>query len=688
MSTTTDKIRNVGLFGHSGSGKSSLAEAMLFAAGVTTRMGKTDSENLIMDYDPDEKKKKVSINAALASFDWKNHRINVLDTPGYDEYIGEVLKAMRVVDTAIVTVSADGGVEVGTDRVWEYLEATSKARIVIINRMDRDNADYDKVFGEIKESLSVKCMPLQIPIGKGGNFQGIIDLVANKALYFTGEEGKQIEEKEIPADMADAVASYREKMIEGVTETDDELMMKYLEGEELTPEEIMNGMKTGIKQGIIYPILCSSATRNIGTVLLLEELLAHCPSPAEVAPEKSEDGEERAYDVSAPFSAITFKMANEGQLGDLVYVKIVSGKAASGLDVFNTSSEQKERIGSFYSMQGNNRKELTEAVAGDIVVMVKLKSTGQNQTLCDTGKRILFPPIQFPPTLLSMAITPKTKADSDKMSTALNRVAAEDPTLIIKVDEEFAQTLLSGMGVNHLEMAADKMKKKYNVECLLVKPRIRFRETITKPAQAQGRHKKQSGGRGQFGDCHLKLEPNPGKGFEYIDKVVGGSVPRQFIPAVEKGVVETMVRGVVAGYPVIDVATTIYDGSYHDVDSSEMAFKMAGSIAFRKAFADAGAIILEPINNVEIKVPSDYMGDVMGDLSSRRGRPLGMEPSGKYQIIKAQVPESEMYMYVTDLKAMTQGRGAFTMDFSHYEQVPGQLEAQLKEEYAKLKEED
>lgn len=687
----TEKIRNVGFFGHTSSGKSMLAESMLYTTGAIGRMGRTENENTVMDYDPEEKKRKISINLSLAAIEHAGCKINVLDTPGYDELIGEVVKAISACDAAVITVSCDAGVEVGTIRVWENLENARKPRMFFVNRLDKENADFAKTYLTIKDQLTLKAMPLQIPIGVGPNFKGIVDLIKMKAYYFLDEEGKKVEEKPIPADMADQVKEYRDLMIEAVAEADDELTLKYLDGAELTDAEIQRGMLAGIKKAIVFPMLCGVAIHCVGTKMLLDAIVNYLPSPADLEPVKCKIGNAEGvvkYSTSEPFCGYSFKISNEGHLGDLIYLRIVSGKITTGMDVRNTTTDNTDRIGKVNTSIGNTLHEIPEGVAGDVVVLVKLKSTTQNQTLSDSGRQVLFPPIEFPKALLTLCAMPKSKADSDKLSTALNRVAQEDPTFHVTVSPEFSQTLVSGMGESHLDMMVERMRRKFNAECTLIKPKIAFRETIRKKASAQGRHKKQTGGRGQFGDCWLELNPNPGQGFEYIDKVVGGVVPRNFIPAVEKGVVETMKFGVIAGYPVIDCTATIYDGSYHDVDSSEMAFKIAGRLAFKAAFEKADPLLLEPINTIEVTVPDDFLGSVMGDLSSRRGRIMGQDQKGKYLTIKATVPESEMFKYVTTLKSMTQGRGYFIAAFDHYEEVPANLAQQLKDEYAKEKKDE
>ncbi len=686
----TDKVRNLCTLGHSGSGKTCLTEAMLFTTSTITRLGQSDNGTLTCDFDDSEIKRKSSISMAMAPFEYKDHKINMLDTPGYDEYIGEVLKTMRAADAAVITLAADSGVEVGTEKAFDYVENAKLPRIFFINKMDKENADYDKVFNDIKAKLTLKILAVTIPIGKAAGFKGVVDIIKMKAFMFSGD-GKTMKEEAIPADMDGAAKKYREIMLEAAAEADDELGMKYLEGAEISDAEVQKALSTGIREGKVFPVLAGCATTNFGIQPLLDFIIGYMPNPAqrptlECKNIKTDAVETRSFKDSEHLSIFVFKVFSEPGLGELYYTKVMSGVLKSGIDLINTHSEQSERIGTLYTLRGKNREDVAELHSGDIGVIVKLKATKTSDTLADSASRVAFERISFPEPLYSLAIVPKTKDDSQKMSTSLSKIADEDPTFKVPPPNEFGQTIISGMGEIHVEMVLDKIRRKFNVGCDIQPIRIAYRETIRKTSKAQGKFKRQSGGRGQFGDCHLELKPNVGKGFEFLDKIVGGSVPKQFIGPVEKGVVGKMVEGVIAGYPVIDVSVTIYDGSYHDVDSSAQAFEIAGSMGFKNAFVEAAPYILEPIYMIEVVVPDEYMGAIMGDLNSRRGKIMGMEASGKKQEIKAQVPYSELITYVTNLRSLTQGRGMFKMTFDHYEQAPENVSQNLITEYEKARE--
>lgn len=686
----TEKIRNMCTLGHSGSGKTSLTDAMLFSTGSIDRLGKSDAGTLTCDFDPEEIKRKSSISTAIAPFEYKEHKFNVLDTPGYDEFIGETLKALKAADFALMTVSADAGVEVGTEKAFEHAESAKLPIVFFVNKNDKENSDFDRVFEDIAAKLTNKILAVTVPMGKSAGFKGLIDIIKMKAYTFSAD-GKTCKEEAIPAEYNDMAKKYREKLVEAAAEADEELAMKYLEGEQITDAEAQKALLAGIRDGIIFPVLTGCATSNYGIQPLLDFMVEFMPNPSqrpavECVNLKTDAKEQRSFKDSEPLSIYIFKSFGEAGLGDLNFFKVMSGVLTGGIDLVNSRSNQTERIGTLYSLRGKNREDVAELHAGDIGVIVKLKASKTCDTLSDAASKIEFPRIEFPEPLYSLAILPKTKDDQQKLSTALSKLAEEDPTFKVHTSAEFSQTIISGMGEIHVEMMIEKIKRKFNVSCEMQTPRIPYRETIRKPAKAQGKFKRQSGGRGQFGDCHLELKPNPGKGFEFIDKIVGGVVPKQFIGPVEKGVTGKMAQGVIAGYPVIDVSVTIYDGSYHEVDSSAQAFEVAGSLGFKNAFAEADPYLLEPIYAIEVVVPESYMGDIMGDLNSRRGRIMGMEAKGKSQVIKAHVPLAELLTYVTNLRSLTQGRGSFKMAFDHYEEAPGNIAQQLIAEFEKAQE--
>lgn len=686
----TDKIRNICTLGHSGSGKTCLTEAMLFTTGTIDRLGKSDLGTLTCDFDPEEIKRKSSVTTAMAPFEYKGHKFNILDTPGYDEFIGETLKALKVADSALITVSCDSGVEVGTEKAFEYVENNKLPMMFFINKIDKENADFDKTFEDISTKLTNKILAVTIPMGKASNFKGLIDVIKMKAYTFSAD-GKTMKEEAIPAEYAQIANKYREKLIEAAAEADEDLATKYLEGTPITDAEAQKALLSGIRNGIVFPVFTGSATLNYGIQPLLDYIIEFMPNPAqrpavECINLKTNEKETRSYKNEEPLAIYVFKSFGEAGLGDLNFFKVMSGVLTSGIDLVNSRSGQTERIGTLYCLRGKNREEVSEFHAGDIGVIVKLKATKTCDTLSDPNNKVEFSRIEFPESLYSLAIIPKTKDDQQKLSTALSKLAEEDPTFRVHSSVEFSQTIVSGMGEIHLEMMIEKIRRKFNVGCETQLPKIPYRETIRKPAKAQGKYKRQSGGRGQYGDCWLELKPNPGKGFEFIDKIVGGVVPKQYIGPVEKGVQNKMAQGVIAGYPVIDVSVTIYDGSYHEVDSSAQAFEIAGSLGFKNAFVEGDPYVLEPIYAIEVTVPESYMGDIMGDLNSRRGKIMGMEAKGKNQIIRAHVPLAELLTYVTNLRSLTQGRGSFTMKFDHYEEAPANIQQQLIAEYQKAQE--
>ncbi len=685
----TDMIRNVGLIAHSGSGKTTLAEAMLFTAGAIDRMGKTNEGNTVCDYDPEEIKRTISISTAIAPCEWKNKKINILDTPGYFDFVGEVKSTLRVVEGTIIVTCAASGVEVGTEQVFKYTDEAGLPRMFFINKMDRENANFFKVLEQIREFFGHKAVPFQLPIGAEENFKGVVDIVNEKAYTF---EGKNVKECDIPEDLKDNMEKYRSDLIEAVAETDDELLTKYLEGEELTQDEIQKGLRQGVIEGEIYPILCGSGVTNKGISLLLDNINTYMPSPADKEPEKginpnTKKEEVRECKIDAPFSALVFKTMADPFVGKLTVFKVFSGVLKSDSSMYNATKDETEKSGQIYILKGKKQESVDEVVAGDIAAVAKLQHTSTNDTLCDSEKPIILKQIDFPKPVLTLAAEPKSKGDEDKISTGLSKLMEEDKTFEVTKSPETGQLLVSGMGEIHLEVLGGKLANKFGSEMVLSTPDIPYRETIKSTVKVEGKHKKQSGGRGQYGHVWIELQPlDSEEDFEFEDKIFGGAVPRQYIPAVEKGIREALNEGVLAGFPVVGVKAILYDGSYHPVDSSEMAFKIAGSMAFKKGAEQANPVLLEPIMDIEVVVPESFMGDIIGDLNKRRGRILGMEPVDGMQHIKAQVPMSEVARYATDLRSMTQGRGSFTSSFSHYEEVPAQFAEKIIEEAKKDKE--
>lgn len=671
----SDRLRNIGIVAHGGAGKTSLAEALLFNSGAVNRLGRVDDGSSTTDFEPEEIKRKVTISAALAPCEWRDHKINFVDTPGYADFVAEVKGTLRAVDSALVVLCAASGVEVETEKVWRYADELSLPRIGFINKMDRENADFFSVFDSMKERLSASVVPLQLPIGAEDSFKGIVDLIKMKAITCTQQN--KFTEGDIPEDLLEKALESRQILIEAVAETDDDLLVKYLDGEELSDEELATGLLKGIAEAKVFPVLCGSAFKNIGIQQLMDSILAYIPSPDRnvavgLHPISKETVERKSTD---PFSAIVFKTTADPFVGRLSYIRLLSGSMKPDSMLYNASKEKVERIGNIFTLRGKAQDALASAHAGDIVVVAKLQETTTGDTLADKDKPIVYEPISYPKPMFTMCIEAKNKGDEDKISNALNRLMDEDPTFKVRKDVETAQLLVSGMGELHTDILAERMKRKFGVDVLMRDPKIPYRETIRGSVKIEGKHKKQSGGHGQFGHVWLQLDPlEPGKQFEFVDSIFGGAVPRQYIPAVEKGVREALNGGILAGYPMVDIKVTLYDGSYHTVDSSEMAFKIASAGALRKGALQAKPVLLEPVYNVEINVPESFMGDVIGDLNGKRGRVLGMEPIGKgMSLVKAQVPFSEMFRYTVDLRSITQGRGNYDMNFSHYEEVPQRI---------------
>lgn len=631
-----DQIRNLAIIAHQDAGKTSLVEAMLFRCGVINRLGRIDRGTTLCDYDPEEIKRGITISTSIAPLQWKETKINVLDTPGYADFCGDVVGALRAVEGVIVVICGVSGVEVGTQRVWQYADKQKLPRLIFVNKLDKEHADFEGVLAQARKLLSSKIIPIQLPLGQAGTFRGVVDLIE------TTEEG----------------------LIEAVAETDDALLEKYLEGEGLSKEDLRSGLREATIRGAIIPLLCGSALADQGTELLLDTIKDLLPSP----PDKSQE----------PFSALVFKSLVEPHVGELNFFRVWSGTAASGQDIYNATRGAKERIGQLVQLEGKNRKEISRVGCGDIVAGVKLKVTKTSDTLCDPKNPIILDPINFPEPIISLAIKPKTKKDQERLTDSLGQLAEEDPTLTYHMEHEFGQMVIAGMGELQLEVVVARLAERFGVEVEIERPRVAYRETIRGRAKAQGKYKKQTGGRGQYGDARLEVEPLPrGEGFEFVNKIFGGAIPSKYIPAVEKGLRGALAEGVLARYPVVDIKVTLYDGSFHQVDSSDLAFKIAGSLAVKKCVLDAQPVLLEPIMNVEVVAPEKYMGEVNGDLNGRRGRIIGIEAAGDRQLIRAQVPLAEMYKYATDLKSFTHGSGTYSMKFSHYEEVPTKISQQI-----------
>lgn len=683
-----DAIRNVALAGHSGAGKTSLVEALLYTTGAIERLGKVDEGTATTDYDPDEVKRKISINTSVAPCEWSGKKINLLDTPGYPDFVGDVIGSIRVAESAMIVLDAVGGVEVGTETGWDVATAQGISKSIFINKMERENADFYRVLEQLRTIFGRNVVPVQLPIGSQDSFKGVVDLVEMKAYEWQNGKPNAVD---MPGDMQAQIDQHRDALIEVVAETDDELTMRYLDGEELSGEDIKRGLEIGIREGKIVPALCGSGMKQIAITALLDFIAGVLPSPAAypevVGTNLAGDAEEKRT-PDDPFSAIVFKTVADPYVGKLTYFKVYSGSMKSDSTVFNATKGRDERVGQVYFVRGKHQEATSDVGAGDIGAVAKLVETVTGDTLCDKSKSIILQPIKFPAPVYSLAVHAKTKSDEDKLGPALGKLADEDPTFKTERSVTTSQTLISGLGDTHLDIVTDRLKRKFGVEVEVELPKIAYRETITATASAQGRHKKQTGGRGQFGDAWVKLEPLPrSSGYEFVDQIVGGSIPRQWIPSVDKGVQEAMSRGILAGFPVEDVRATAYDGSYHNVDSSDMAFQLAGILAFQNAAAKAGPVILEPVVEVEIVVPEEYMGDVISDMNGKRGRIMGMEPIGNKQRIKATAPQGEMLRYAIDLRSIARGRGTFKAQFSHYEEVPAHTAQQIIEQAKKAKEE-
>ena len=673
-----ENTRNIGIMAHIDAGKTTTTERMLFYTGKTHKIGETHEGASQMDWMEQEAERGITITSAATTVTWKGNRINVIDTPGHVDFTVEVERSLRVLDGAVAVFCAKGGVEPQSENVWRQAETYGVPRIAFINKMDILGADFYNAVEMMKTRLSANAVVLQLPIGKEDDFVGIVDLLNMDAIIYKDDKGVEMEETDIPEDMKEMAQEWREKMVESVAETDEELMMKYLEGEEISVEELKTAIRKATIACEMNPVFCGTAYRNKGVQPLIDAIVDYLPAPTDIPSIKGilEDGEESERHASdeEPFSALAFKIMTDPFVGKLAFFRVYSGTLTSGSYVLNATKNKRERIGRILQMHANTRTEITEVYAGDIAAAVGLKDTTTGDTLCDPAAPIILESMEFPEPVISVAIEPASKAAQEKMGIALQKLAEEDPTFTVKTDEETGQTIISGMGELHLDIIVDRLLREFKVEAKVGNPQVAYRETITQPVDVEYKYQKQSGGRGQYGHVKIRVNPTePGEGYKFENKTVGGSVPKEYVGPTDMGIQGAMQSGIVAGYPVVDVAVELYDGSYHEVDSSEMAFKMAGSMAFKKAMQQGNAVLLEPYFKVEVVTPEDYMGDVMGDLNSRRGLIQGMEARSGAQVINAFVPLSEMFGYSTDLRSMTQGRATYTMIFDHYEQVPASV---------------
>lgn len=671
-----EKTRNIGIMAHIDAGKTTTTERILFYTGKVHKLGEVHDGAATMDWMVQEQERGITITSAATTCQWRDHCVNIIDTPGHVDFTVEVERSLRVLDGAVAVFCSVGGVEPQSETVWRQADKYRVPRIAYINKMDRVGADFFNGMAMMRKRLGANPVAIQLPIGVEENFSGIVDLVRNKAIRYIDDLGTTSEETDVPEDMLELVTEHREKLLEAVAEFDEELMLKYLEGDQLTSEEIKGALRKAALAVKIIPVLCGSSFKNKGVQPLLDAIVDYLPSPLDVPairgvhPDTS-DEDTRVADDEAPFSALAFKIMTDPYVGKLTYFRVYSGRMASGSYVYNSTKGKRERVGRILRMHANHREEVKEIYSGDIVAAVGLRDTSTGDTLCDEKQTILLESMEFPEPVISVAIEPNTKADQDKMAVALQKLGEEDPTFKVSIDAETGQTIIRGMGELHLEIIVDRLLREFKVQATVGKPQVAYKETIRKKSKAEGRFIRQSGGRGQYGHVVIEIEPaEPGTGFEFVNKIVGGVIPKEYIPAVSNGISEAMSNGVVASYPLVDLRATLLDGSYHDVDSSEMAFKIAGSMALQNAAKKAGAVLLEPVMKVEVVVMDEYMGDVIGDINARRGRIEEMEPRGINQVIHGIVPLSEMFGYATELRSRTQGRGTYTMQFSHYEEVP------------------
>ncbi len=682
---TSDKIRNVCLMGHGGSGKTTLAEAIMFNTGALDRFGKIADGTTVCDFDPEEIKRKISISTALAPCEWKDTKINLIDTPGYFDFVGEVKEGIRVADCALILAPAKGGVAVGTEKAWDYAQEQKIPVMLVVTKIDEENADFFGVLDKMKNVFGKSIIPIQIPIMENGKFTGYLDMIDIKAKKF---EKDKLVDIPVPANLSDRVKEIRDMMAEAVAEADEDLMNKFFAGEDFTHEEILKGLKKGISDASVTPVLCNSAINNLGVQYLMDSILEYMPSPVdkEVVKVKKADDKtaEIKVDPASSLSVLVFKTIADPFVGKISMLRVYSGTLKTDSTIYNTGTEKAEKIGQLFVMRGKKHVPVDRLIAGDIGGVAKLQCTYTNDTLCETGNNIILDKIEFPEPAISLAVEPKTKGDEEKISSGLHKLQDEDPTFKVSINTETHQTIISGVGEQHLDVIVSKLKAKFNVSVNLTDPRVPFRETIKKKVKVEGKHKKQSGGHGQFGHVWIEFEHGDKEDLTFEEKIFGGSVPRQYFPAVEKGLRESILRGVLAGYPVVNLKATLVDGSYHTVDSSEMAFKIAAHLAYKKGLEQASPVLLEPICHIEVYVPERYMGDIIGDLNKRRGRILGMNPQDKgIQQVVAEVPQAEMFKYATDLRSMTHGRGYFKMWFERYEEAPPPVSAKVIEESKK-----
>lgn len=680
-----EKTRNIGIMAHIDAGKTTTTERILFYTGKVHKMGEVHEGTATMDWMEQEQERGITITSAATTCEWKGHRINIIDTPGHVDFTVEVERSLRVLDGAIAVFCAKGGVEPQSETVWRQADKYRVPRIAYVNKMDIMGANFFNVIEMMKERLGANPVAIQVPIGKEDTFRGIVDLLTMKAIIYVDDLGKVSQETEIPDEVKDIAEEYRIKLLEAVAETDEEIMMKYLEGEEITVEELKAAIRKATINMQMTPVLCGSSYRNKGVQPLLDAVVDYLPSPVDIAAVKGfspDTGEEieRKTSEDEPFCALAFKIMSDPYVGKLTFLRVYSGVLHAGSYVYNSTKNKKERVGRLLHMHANHREDVDAVYAGDICAAIGLSNTTTGDTLCDENHPIVLESMEFPEPVIQVAIEPKTKADQEKMGIALQRLSEEDPTFKVSTNHETGQTLIAGMGELHLEIIVDRMRREFKVEVNVGKPQVAYKETIKKSVKVEGKYIRQSGGRGQYGHVWLELEPlERGAGYEFVNKIVGGVIPKEFIPSVDAGVQEAMQSGVLAGYPVVDVRVTLFDGSYHEVDSSDMAFRIAAAQAFREGMKKADPVLLEPIMKVEVVVPEEYMGDVMGDINSRRGRIEGMELRGNAQVIRAYVPLAEMFGYATDLRSKTQGRGTYTMQFDHYEEVPKNIADKILE---------
>lgn len=692
-SYTIKNLRNVGMIGHSGSGKTTLVEALLNFSGATDRQGRIEDGNTVSDFDPEEKKRQISLQASVAPIYYKDYKINLVDLPGYFDFVGETIQGMRAVDIAMIVLSATSGIEVGTEKAWKYTEKIKLPKAFYINKMDRDNADFDKVFEELKEKFGLAVVAVQYPVGKESDFQGVINVVSRRA-RINNKELNTMNEQDVPAEYADKIDELYEMLMESVAQTDETLLDKYLSGEKLSNDEVYDALIKGCVAGEIAPVMCGSASEQIGMTTLLEDIIEAFPSPEYAIAQKAIDLNTKeeifvSLTPDKPFSAFVFKTIADPFVGKISLFRTITGKAEGEMNVYNPNRDKNEKLSNFFFLKGKNQSPAQKVIAGDIGAVAKLSVTKTGDTLCDPSFKIQYDAINFPKPVMSLTVLPKSKGDEDKISSGLTRLMEEDPTFSVTRGTETAEVIMSGQGETHLEVLASKLKTKFGTDVELAEPMLPYRETIRGKSDVQGKHKKQSGGHGQYGDVKIRFEQREDgeNDMLFVDEVVGGSVPRNFIPAVEKGLRENIKEGgVLAGYPVIKLRGTLYDGSYHAVDSSEMAFKVAATMAFKKGLEDAQPILLEPIMKLQVSVPDEYMGDIIGDINKKRGRVLGMETDGDMQSVIAEIPMSEIQKYSSDLKSMTQAKGEFKTEFVRYEEVPALEVPKIIEKAKKMRE--